>query len=538
MFQNEWWRGATIYHVYLPSFSDSNGDGIGDLKGLAQHLDHIASLGVDAIWISPFYVSPMEDWGYDVADYREVDPRFGTGADVDALVEQIHRAGMRVIIDQVWSHTAAAHPWFEESQRSRDNPKHDWYIWANPNPEGGPPNNWLSVFGGSAWQWSPARRQYYLHHFLTSQPKLNLRNEAVLAQHFANAAFWLDRGVDGFRLDAVDFMLHDEELRDNPSQSAPGSEMPWNPFRLQRHVYDMCHADGVRLMQQIRDFMDRYPHATTIGEISSEVGALARIANLTGTTKLHTAYTLGAMKTAFSATTLRQILRETISLHRTGWLCWAFSNHDVQRVATRWNPRGANAAAFSRLEKALLLTLPGSVSLYQGEELGLPEAEIPFAAIRDPFGQHFYPVYSGRDGARTPMPWIADAPNAGFSTARETWLPVDPRHAALAVDRQEKDPESSLAAARRLIAWRKRHPALIRGEVDIIELPDPILAFRRHLSGEAMVAVFNLSDQPVSIDATCLPSFCPTAELPFVTPIEGTALRLPPFGFSLGPARP
>jgi len=535
MSQNAWWRGAVIYQVYLPSFSDRNGDGLGDLRGLAERLDYIASLGVDAIWVSPFYVSPMADWGYDVADYRAVDPRFGTLAEFDDLLARVHRAGMRLIIDQVWSHTAAAHAWFQESQSARDNLKHDWYIWADAKPDGAPPNNWLSVFGGSAWHWSPVRRQYYLHHFLESQPKLNLRNPAVLEQHFASAAFWLARGVDGLRLDAIDFMLHDETLRDNPPHHAPRGEMPWNPFRLQRHLHDMCHPDSAQLMQQIRDFLDRYPHAMAIGEVSSEAGAFARIATLTGTTKLHMAYSLGVAKTPLSAAALRQMLRDTVALRPEG-LCWAFSNHDASRPATRWHSGRADPAALVRLELALLLTLPGGVSLYQGEELGLPEAKVPFAALRDPFGLHFYPTYAGRDGARTPMPWVAAAPQAGFSTAAETWLPLDPRHRALAVDRQEEDPNSNLAVARRLIAWRRRYPVLRHGDVELIELPDPILAFRRSLDGKARMAVFNLSDRPVSVDATCLPAFVPSAELPFVTTISGGAFHLPPFGLSLGPA--
>jgi len=476
----------------------------------------------------------MDDWGYDISDYRAVDPRFGALGDFDALVEESHRKGLRVVIDQVWSHTSAAHPWFQESRSSRDNPKHDWYVWADPDPDGSPPNNWLSVFGGSAWQWSPQRRQYYLHHFLTSQPKLNLRNDAVVDAHFTNAAFWLARGVDGFRLDAIDFMLHDESLRSNPSQPAPEDAVPWNPFRLQRHVHDMCNPAGGKLMQQIRAFMDRYPGSTTIGEISSEAGALARIATLTGATKLHMAYTLGAMKTAFTASMMRQLLRETVTVNRAGWLCWAFSNHDVERAASRWNPNGNDAAAFARLELALLLTLPGSVSLYQGEELGLPQARVPLASIRDPFGKHFYPAYLGRDGSRTPMPWIEGAPNAGFSSCEETWLPLDPRHEALAIDRQEMDPQSTLSVCRQLLAWRKRHPAFIRGEVEILELPDPILAFRRHTSGQSIVAAFNLSAQPASVDVRCLPAFVPAAELPFVTRMDGNALHLPPFGFSLG----
>ena len=536
---DEWWRGATIYQVYLPSFRDSNGDGIGDLKGLAQGIDHIARLGVDAVWISPFYRSPLEDWGYDVADYRAIDPRFGTFKDFELVIDRLHALGMRVILDQVWSHTSSAHAWFEESQSSRDNPKHDWYVWADPNPDGSPPNNWLSVFGGSAWRWSPARRQYYLHHFLPSQPKLNLRNEAVLAAHFANAEFWLERGADGFRLDAVDFVLHDEDLRTNPPQEpSANAPPPWNPFRLQRHLHDMCNPASGALIQRIREFINRHPGKVTIGEISSEVGALDRIAALTGANRLHMAYTLGVMKTKFSATMMRNALREAITLNRTGWLCWAFSNHDVERVVSRWNPEGRESPAFARLCMALLLSLPGTVCVYQGEELGLPQGDVPADAIRDPFGQHFYPTYRGRDGARTPMPWRAREPHAGFSVAEETWLPLDARHIGLSVDRQESALESTLAAYRRMLAWRKRNGVTELGEVSLIDLPDPLLAFRRCASSEDLVAIFNLSDRAVTVDPERLPVFEPATELPFVTPLSASAPALPPFGFSLGWANP
>lgn len=532
MSQNEWWRGAAIYHVYLPSFSDSNGDGIGDLRGLLGRLDYIAALGVDAIWISPFYISPMADWGYDVADYCAVDPQFGSLADFDAIVTAAHGHGLRIVIDLVWSHTSIAHPWFQLSESSRNNPKHDWYVWADASGDGTAPNNWLSVFGGSAWRWSPRRRQYYLHHFLTSQPKLNLRNEAVLTELLGVADFWLKRGVDGFRFDAVDFMLHDESLRSNPSHAV--SAMPWNPFRLQRHVHDMCNPGVGKLLQRVREFMDRYPGVATIGEISSEVGALARIATLTGGAKLHMAYTLGAMKAVFSAATLREQLLEANALNRTGWLCWAFSNHDVARVASRWNPSGSEAAAFARLELGLLLTLPGSVSIFQGEELGLPEADLPFAALRDPFGRRFFPAYAGRDGARTPMPWVGAAPHAGFSTAEETWLPIDPRHVGMAADRQAADPQSTLSAWRRMLAWRKKHASFLRGDVELVELPDPLLAFQRHREGETAAALFNLSDQPVEIELRHVPSFEPAAEFSFLARPEGGIWRLPPYGFSFG----
>ena len=414
----DWWRGAVIYEVYLQSFSDSNDDGIGDLPGLLLRLDYIARLGVDAIWITPFYRSPMADCGYDVADYRDVDPRYGTLADFDAVAARAKALGLKIIIDQVWSHTSNIHPWFAESRSSRDNAMADWFVWADPRADGGPPNNWLSAFGGPAWKWEPARRQYYLHHFLPGQPKLNLENDQVLDAHFANAEFWLARGVDGFRLDAVDFMLHDDALRDNPPNPAAVASQPWNPFRLQRHIHDMCQPTSVALIGHIRRFMNRFPGVVTIGEMSSEVGALGRIATLTGNSKLHMAYTLGVMKSAFSAAMFREAISEAAVLNRTGWLCWAFSNHDVDRVATRWNPQGTEPMRFAQLVLSLLACLPGSVCLYQGEELGLPNASLARDDIRDPFGLTFLPAYGGRDGARTPMPWIAPARAMPASHAR------------------------------------------------------------------------------------------------------------------------
>src|SRR6185437_7420173 len=307
---HEWWHGAVIYEVYLPSFSDSNGDGWGDLHGLLQRLEHISSLGVDAVWLTPFYPSPMEDMGYDIAAFCDVDPRFGKLADFDAVVARAHALGLRVIIDQVWAHTAATHPWFQESTSGDSSAKADWYVWADARPDGSPPNNWLSVFGGSAWQWHPVRRQYYLHHFLPSQPKLDLRNEEVLNAHFSNAEFWLARGVDGFRLDAIDFMLHDGMLRDNPPNPNRAEPSPWNPFRFQRHLYDMCQPANQELVTDLRRFIDRFPEVVTLGELSSEAGALGRVAALTGRSKLHMAYTLGVMKTAFSPTILREAIAD------------------------------------------------------------------------------------------------------------------------------------------------------------------------------------------------------------------------------------
>lgn len=526
----EWWRGAVIYEVYLQSFCDSNGDGIGDLPGLLSRLDYVAALGVDAIWITPFYRSPMADNGYDVADYRAVDPRYGTLADFDAVVARAKALGLKVLIDQVWSHSSDTHPWFAQSRASRDNDKADWYVWADPRSDGGPPNNWLSAFGGPAWKWEPARRQYYLHHFLPSQPKLDLTNERVLEAHFENAEFWLARGVDGFRFDAVDFMLHDDSLRDNPPN--PGAGPAWNPFRFQRHIHDMCQPTSQGLMSRIRAFIDRFPGTVTIGEMSSEVGALGRIANMTGNTKLHMAYTLGVMKSAFSANMIRGAIEEAAVLNRTGWLCWGFSNHDVDRVATRWNPSGKEAEAFARLMIALLACLPGSVCLFQGEELGLPNAELAKDAIRDPFGLTFMPAYTGRDGARTPIPWSGDR-NEGSSGAAN-WLPVPEAHRAFATDRQEQNPHSTLACYRRLLAWRNRHPALKLGELELIPLSEPVVGWRRRKGADCVIAFFNLGDQPATVRTPDFSAFVPACELGFVAAPENGVLSLPPYGVSLG----
>ncbi|HLI23282.1 MAG TPA: alpha-amylase family glycosyl hydrolase [Stellaceae bacterium] len=526
----EWWRGAVIYEVYLQSFCDKNGDGIGDLPGLLSRLDYIAALGVDAIWITPFYRSPMADNGYDVADFCAVDPRYGTLADFDAVVARAKTLGLKVLIDQVWGHTSDAHPWFAASRASRDNDKADWYVWAEPRSDGGPPNNWLSVFGGPAWTWEPVRRQYYLHHFLPQQPTLDLTNERVLAAHFENAEFWLARGVDGFRFDAVDFMLHDDALRDNPpNPDAAGTA--WNPFRLQRHIHDMCQPTSHLLMSRIRAFVDRFPGTVTIGEMSSEVGALGRIANVTGNTKLHMAYTLGVMKSAFGAAMIRGAIEEAAVLNRTGWLCWGFSNHDVDRVATRWNPGGNEPQAFARLMIALLACLPGSVCLFQGEELGLPNAPLAKDDIRDPFGLAFLPAYAGRDGARTPIPWTsngADAPRAA------DWLPIPKAHRAFAVDRQEHDPHSTLACYRQVLAWRKRHAALKVGELELIALPEPCVGWRRRYGRDCVTAFFNLGDRPAVLRGLDFSRFQPAAELGFVAVPRGDLLPLPPFGVSLG----
>ncbi|HZS81522.1 MAG TPA: alpha-glucosidase [Stellaceae bacterium] len=527
-----WWRGAVIYQIYPRSFFDSNGDGVGDLPGVVAKLDYVASLGVDAIWLSPFFASPMRDFGYDVADYCAVDPLFGTLADFDRLIRRAHALGLKVLIDQVWGHSSDRHAWFLESRASRSGPRADWYVWADAKADGTPPNNWLSVFGGAAWSWEPRRRQYYLHHFLPSQPQLNLRNPAVLNALLESSLFWLDRGVDGFRFDALDFLMHDPMLRDNPPAPPPGGVVPARPFGLQRHLHDMLDPDIFDIIRHIRAMTDFYPGTASLGEVSSQDGAFARIAEYTGgSDRLQMAYTLRLLRAELTPAALREALREIAAGEARGWACWSFSNHDAMRVVSRARDVAAgDRPALARMLLALLVSLRGSVCLYQGEELGLPEAELGFEDLRDPFGIAFYPEFRGRDGSRTPMPWQGDAPHAGFTEAEAPWLPVPAAHAALAVAAQEGDPRSPLNTLRRLLRWRRTQPALREGDLVPLDLPAPLFAFERRLGGERLLVCCNFSAAAQALPAAAAAGMVPLCQEDFPVTATGGVAVLPPFG--------
>ena len=499
----DWWRGAVIYQIYPRSFQDHNGDGIGDLVGIAERLDYVADLGVDAIWLSPFFTSPMKDFGYDVSNYRDVDPLFGTLADFDRLLEKAHALGLKVIIDQVISHSSDKHPWFQESRQSRTNAKADWYVWADPKPDGTPPNNWLSIFGGSAWAWDGRRMQYYLHNFLASQPDLNFHNKQVQDALLGEMRFWLERGVDGFRLDTVNFYFHSTGLENNPvvrpedfnASTAPAV----NPYNFQEHLYDKSRPENLKFLNRLRALMDEYPGKTTVGEIGDSQHQLEVMAQYTsGSDRLHMAYTFDYLGGVFDAGHFRQAIEATEKQAPEGWVCLAFSNHDVVRHVSRWATHG-QLDAFTRLAAMLLLCMRGSVCLYQGEELGLTEAEIAFEDLADPYGIEFWPNFKGRDGCRTPMVWQASAPLGGFSTAQRAWLPVPADHLARAVDMQEADANSVLNFYRAAIAFRKQHPALAKGAIEVIEAPKGVLAFTRTLGAEALLCVFNMSETPAVV---------------------------------------
>ncbi|MCL1633038.1 alpha-glucosidase family protein [Luteimonas sp. SX5] len=492
-----WWRGAVIYQIYPRSFMDTDGNGVGDLPGIVAKLDYIASLGVDAIWISPFFKSPMADFGYDIADYRDVDPLFGTLGDFDRLLAKAHALGIRVMIDQVLSHTSIEHDWFRQSRASRDNDKADWYVWADPRPDGTPPNNWLSIFGGVAWKWEPRRRQYFLHNFLASQPDLNFHNPAVREATLDNVRFWLDKGVDGLRLDAINFCFHDLQLRDNPAKPAELRQgrgfSPDNPYAFQYHHHNNTQPENLRFLEELRALIDRYPQATTLGEISSE-DSLATMGEYVNERRLHMGYSFELLTEDFSAAYIRGTVENLEIKMADGWPCWAISNHDVQRAVSRWG--GADADdAFAKQLIALVCSLRGSVCLYQGEELGLGEAEVPYEALRDPYGIAFWPNFKGRDGCRTPMPWTGDA-DAGFGS-EAPWLPIPAEHRARNVAAQDANPASVLNAARAFLRWRKTLPALLHGDIRFLDAPEPILAFTRHLDGATLLVVFNLSSAAV-----------------------------------------
>lgn len=496
---NEWWRGAVIYQIYPRSFADSNGDGVGDLPGITSRLDYVASLGVDAIWLSPFFTSPMRDFGYDVADYCGVDPIFGTIADFDALVAKAHSLGLKVIIDQVYSHTSDQHVWFTESRSSQENPRADWYVWADPKPDGSPPNNWQSVFGGPAWTWDARRGQYYMHNFLREQPQMNCHNPAVQDALLGVAKFWLDRGVDGFRVDAINFAMHDLELRDNPP-APPGNGIRTRPFDFQLKIYNQSHPDIPAFVERIRALTDQYSERFTVAEVGGPDPDREMKAFTSGNTHFNSAYGFDFLYAAkLTPLLVREAVESWPSGEGIGWPSWAFSNHDAPRWISRWAPDDARDE-FARMATLLFLCLRGNAIIWQGEELGLSQVDIPFDKLQDPEAIANWPLTLSRDGTRTPMPWQADAENCGFSV-HEPWLPFGPDHSEFAVDRQEKDTTSMLAATRRFVALRQDNEALRSGDIRIIAATGSLLVFERLSDAQTILCVFNLGGD--EIDWNC-----------------------------------
>ena len=519
-----WWRGAAIYQIYPRSFLDSNGDGIGDLPGITSRLDYVASIGVDAVWVSPFFTSPMTDFGYDVADYCDVDPIFGTLADFDALVAHAHDLGLKVIVDQVYSHTSDEHAWFSESRASRENAHADWYVWADPKPDGSPPNNWQSVFGGPAWSWDARRQQYYLHNFLASQPQLNVHNPLVQDALLAVAKFWLERGADGFRIDALNFAMHDPQLRDNPPAREDG-RLRTRPFDFQQQLYNQSHPNITQFVEQIRALTDRYDAVFTMAEVGGKEAECEMKLFTAGETRLNSAYGFDFL---YADSLTPRLVAHALELWPAapdvGWPSWAFENHDAPRALSRWC-QPADRDAFARVKLLLLMGLRGNIILYQGEELGLDQVVIPYAQLRDPEAIANWPLTLSRDGARTPMPWQTQDEHGGFSRTAP-WLPVGSNNLAHAVDRQDADPRSLLNLTRELIAVRNGHPALRHGDCTVVYADDSVLVLRRTADQRTIDCVFNLSNQPCAWPAAARTAGSVLAAVNAAVP--GT--RLPPFG--------
>ncbi len=523
----EWWRGAVTYQIYPRSFQDANGDGDGDLAGITRRLPYLAELGVDAIWLSPIFTSPMADMGYDVSNYTDIDPRFGSLADFDAMIARAHQLGLKVIIDQVLSHSSSEHPHFIESRKSRDNPKADWYVWADPKHDGSPPNNWLSIFGGGAWQWDTRRRQYYLHNFLAEQPDFNFHNRDVQDWLLSTMRFWLDRGVDGFRLDTVNFYFHDKLLRDDPADFRVKETPEWNPYGMQYHLFSKNQPENLFFLERMRELLDEYEARAMVGEMGESHHAIRMMGEYTTGKRLHKCYSFEMLGDGFTAGHFRRQIEEFFTGAPGGWPTWAFSNHDVVRHVTRWAKQGLNDEALARLAGALLLSLQGSICVYQGEELGQTETELEYFELDDPQGKRFWPENKGRDGCRTPMVWDNAEANCGFSSGNgRPWLPIKAPQAARHVAGQVGRPDSVLEFYRRMLRLRRGTEALRTGHTRFFDTSEPVLAFLR---GDEVLCVFNLSPEirEVTLAGAGVMAISQNAER------TGDRLKLHPNGFAL-----
>ncbi len=489
-----WWQRGVIYQIYPRSFKDNNGDGIGDLKGIIDKLDYFSEvLGIDAIWLSPVYPSPMADFGYDISDMTGIHPMFGTLTDFDTLVTEAHQRNLRIIVDFVPNHTSDQHPWFLESRSSRDNPKRDWYFWRDAKPDGSLPNNWYSVFGGPGWEWDETTGQYYLHTFLVEQPDLNWRNPKVKAAMFDVLRFWLDRGVDGFRLDATHFMMKDANLTDNPPNPVDSYGFkPMGVYDSQLHVNDQAHPDVHEIFREFRALLESYSTEQprfSVGEI--HMPDWERWASFYGEQldELHMPFNFHFLFAAWNPQALQNVIDTVEKIIPAGaWPNFVLGNHDEHRVASRIGPEAARAAMM------LLLTLRGTPTIYYGDEIGMHDVDIPPELEQDPWGKNVAGIGLGRDPERTPMQW-EDSPNAGFSASGVTpWLPVADDYSQINVATELKDPHSMLSLTRRLLTLRRSTPALHSGSYQSVRHPhDECLVFMREAGTERWLVALNFS---------------------------------------------
>ncbi|HXA35760.1 MAG TPA: alpha-amylase family glycosyl hydrolase [Steroidobacteraceae bacterium] len=480
-----WWKSGVIYQVYPRSFRDAGGDGIGDLRGIEQRLDYCASLGVDALWLSPVYPSPMADFGYDIANFTDIDPIFGTLDDFDRLLAEINKRGMKLILDYVPNHTSDQHAWFQESRSDRSNPKRDWYLWRDPSPDGGPPNNWLSNFGGSAWQWDERTGQYFYHAFLKEQPDLNWRNPRVISAMHEVLRFWLKRGVHGFRVDVLWLLIKDDQWRDNPPNPGYTTAMP--QFQSQLPLYTADRPEVLQVVSGLRRVIDEFDGRVLIGEIYLPLERLMAYygRDLDG---VHLPFNFQLLQSAWNSRGISTLIdRYEAALPSGGWPNWVLGNHDTPRVASRVGRLQTRVAAM------LLLTLRGTATMYYGDEIGMTNGPIPPDRVQDPFEKNVPGKGLGRDPCRTPMQWDGSA-HAGFSVG-EPWLPVSNDHEAVNVAAQESDPASLLNLYRRLLALRRMHPALSIGAYEPLAATGDVLAFIRYFREDRLLVALNLGGE-------------------------------------------
>ncbi|QDT04904.1 Oligo-1,6-glucosidase [Rubripirellula lacrimiformis] len=484
--QPAWWETGVIYQIYPRSFQDSDSDGVGDLAGIESRLDHLVRLGIDAIWLSPIYPSPMADFGYDVADYCDIDPIFGDLDGFDRLLAAVHARGLKLVLDFVPNHSSDQHPWFVESRASRDNPKRDWYIWRDPAPGGGPPNNWISDFGGSSWQRDAPTGQYYLHAFLKQQPDLNWRNPELRLAMMSVLRFWLDRGVDGFRMDVLWHIVKDASLRNNPINR------DWTSDRTERdrliQTYSTDQPDAHKIACDFRALADHYGDRVLIGEICLPNDRLVQWYGTAERPQVHLPVNFGLMETQWNASALRRMIADyEACLPAFGWPNWVIGSHDAPRIAARVGDSQARIAAM------LLLTLRGTPTLYQGDEIGIGEVCIPRDRVRDPQDLRQPELGIGRDRSRTPIPWD-DHEFAGFSTV-DPWLPLNDDWRDRNVAMQSRNSDSILSLYQTLLSFRRSHPALTSGNLTLIDSADDVLAYERQHGDQRLLIAMNLSDQ-------------------------------------------
>ena len=526
-----------MYQVYLRSFRDCDGDGIGDLRGLVEKLDYLASLGIDAIWLSPFFRSPQKDFGYDVSDFRAVDPVFGTLDDLLTLLDEAHRRDLRVLADFVPCHTSDAHDWFRQSRQSRTNDLADWYVWADPQPDGGPPNNWLSSFGGGAWTWEPRRAQYYYHPFLPCQPALNLRKPETLDAVIAAMAYWRDLGIDGLRLDAVQCLCWDEHLRSNPSRMRREDDVVIgggqdNPFSQQDHLFDRDVPHGLDIVQRLRAALSGdHPEFALIGELADLDTSRLAVKYTAGTDRLHAVYDFDLIHKGDSISHWIETLNVRARYIRSGWMMNVLTNHDSQRAVSHLTDFAVDAGYRAQAAKLLLFLqtmLRGGAIIFQGEELGLTQGEVAYEDMQDPWGKNLYPDFEGRDGVRTPMPWQDEGPSAGFSDTGAAWLPVPDDHRALAVSRQDDDPDSVLSFFRDVMTWRRGQGWLrTASETAHDAATAPLIAFDRFDGEHSLTFVANFS-----LERRFFVTEAETVDFPQAGGLPNdSGIDLPPLGF-------